>query len=80
MDKHGSDEEDNGKSAKDDSSLKSMLEEANKQAGMCEVYDGGFGKPVVLGNIKTGYTYEIVYSAVDYSGSIVSRKYYFRAI
>ncbi len=70
----------NGKSAKDDSSLKSMLEEANKQAGMCEVYDGGFGKPVVLGNIKTGYTYEIVYSAVDYSGSIVSRKYYFRAI
>lgn len=64
-----------GKSAKGgDADCKSVLEEANKTAGFMEVIDGGFN-PIVF-NGKAGYSYEFIYSAVDFSGKIATRKFY----
>lgn len=64
-----------GKSAKGgDADCKSVLEEANKTAGFMEVIDGGFNPISFTG--KAGYSYEFIYSAVDFSGKIATRKFY----
>jgi predicted nucleic acid-binding Zn-ribbon protein len=70
-----------GKSAKDgDQTCKSVLKAANNpDNGMFKVIDGGFGGTVSFAAQK-GYVYEIIYSAVDYSGKVSTRKYYFKAI
>ena len=64
-----------GKSAKGgDATCKSVLDAANKTLGFKEVIDGGFNPISFTG--KTGYSYEFIYSAVDFSGKIVTKKFY----
>lgn len=55
---------------------KSILDEMNKAKGFNEVIDGGF-QPFPFAP-KSGYTYEIIYSAVDYSAKIVTKKFYIK--
>lgn len=47
---------------------------ANSQDGMNEVIEGGHNGIAFVG--QKGYTYEIFYSALDYSGKISQRKFY----
>ena len=64
-----------GKSAKnDDADCLNVLKAANQTLGFNEVIDGGFSPISFTG--KSGYTYEFIYSAVDFSGKIVTRKFY----
>jgi hypothetical protein len=64
-----------GKTAKNgDADCKKVLDEANTTEGFKQVINGGF-KPIAFAG-KAGYTYEFLYTAVDYSGQIVTRKYY----
>ena len=66
-----------GASAKGkDGQCKSILDEMNKAKGFNEVIDGGF-QPFPFAP-KSGYTYEIIYSAVDYSAKIVTKKFYIK--
>lgn len=57
-----------------DASCLSALRTANSKAGICEILDGdtlsvGF-------SAERGYIYEIVYTAVDYSGMVAAKKFY----
>ena len=64
-----------GKSAKGgDADCKSILDAANQTPGFVEVIDGGFNPISFTG--KAGYSYEFIYSAVDFSGKILTRKFY----
>ena len=64
-----------GKSAKGgDADCKSILDAANQTPGFMEVIDGGFNPISFTG--KAGYSYEFIYSAVDFSGKILTRKFY----
>ncbi|MCR4808590.1 MAG: hypothetical protein K5896_01875 [Prevotella sp.] len=51
-----------------------VLKAANASAGMNEVIDGGYTELEV--NVSSGYTYQLIYSAVDYSGKVATRKFY----
>ena len=65
-----------GKSAKGgDATCKSVLDAANGQENFKKVIDGGYG-PFMAFQGKKGYTYEILYSAVDYDGKVVAEKFY----
>ncbi|MCR4603397.1 MAG: hypothetical protein K5683_07700 [Prevotella sp.] len=65
-----------GASAKDgDSTCKSLLDEANTQKGFKQVIDGGYNGFMEF-TAKAGYTYEILYSAVDYAGKVVVSRFY----
>ena len=65
-----------GKSAKGgDATCKSVLDAANGQENFKKVIEGGYG-PFMAFQGKKGYTYEILYSAVDYDGKVVAEKFY----
>ena len=54
---------------------KAALEAVNDGEYFNEVFPGSrYG--VAIENMKKGYTYEIFYSALDYSGKISARKFY----
>lgn len=59
-----------------DADCKSALEEANEAEGMNEVLDGNT-RQIKVDNLKSGYTYEVAYSALDFHGKIATKKYYF---
>jgi hypothetical protein len=64
------------KSAKGgDATCKSILDQANSQKNFKKVIDGGYGTFIDFQG-KKGYTYEILYSAVDYDGKVVAEKFY----
>ena len=54
---------------------KSVLDKANAQNRINEVIDGGFGEFIEF-EAEPGYVYEILYSAVDYAGKNVAKKFY----
>ena len=60
------------------STCKDALKKANESTNMNKVLNGGIGTSMTLSNLTAGYTYEIAFSALDYSGNIVTRKYYIR--
>ena len=65
-----------GVSAQDgDADCKSVLDKANAQSRINEVIDGGFDDFIRFDGEK-GYTYEFLYSAVDYAGKVFTNKYY----
>ncbi|MBR3647269.1 MAG: hypothetical protein IKN59_02645 [Paludibacteraceae bacterium] len=66
----------NGTSAQDgDPACLAALNSVNSKPYFNEVIDGGrYGVPFVP--VTGGFTYEIFYSALDYSGKISQRKYY----
>lgn len=53
---------------------KTALDKANNEAGIATVYDGG--KQTLSFSAEKGYIYELVYTAVDYSGKIAAKKFY----
>jgi len=55
--------------------LLSALQAANEQAQMNEVIDGN-QREIKLSGLKSGYTYEIAYSALDFYGKIATKKSY----
>ena len=66
----------NGVSAQDgNAACKSVLDKANAQNRIAEVIDGGFDDFLEF-NVEPGYTYEILYTAVDYTGKNVAKKFY----
>lgn len=68
-----------GKSAQaDGGALLENLKAVNSDGSMCQVVNGNQRKIAVpADNLKSGYTYEVVYSAIDYHGYTSTRKYYF---
>jgi hypothetical protein len=63
---------------KGDSKCLAAARTANSQKYINEVFDGGrYGVPFVG---QAGYTYEIVYAALDYQGKVALRKYYIKVI
>ena len=54
--------------------LLSVLTDANAKAGVAEILEGDVLE--VNFTAKKGYIYEIVYTAVDYSGMNVAKKFY----
>ena len=65
-----------GESAQDgNADCKSALDKANAQSRINEVIDGGFDDFIRFEGQK-GYTYEFLYTAVDYSGKVFAEKYY----
>ena len=59
-------------------SYKDELMRVNGQPNMNAVLEGGLSTAITLTGLKDDLTYEIAYSALDYSGNIVTRKYYIR--
>ena len=59
-----------------DATCLSALRAANQGENMNKVLNGGLKTKVTLSGLKEGYTYEIAYSALDYSGNIVTRRYF----
>ena len=57
-----------------DASCLSALRTANSKAGICEILDGD--RLSVEFKAERGYIYEIVYTAVDYSGMVAAKKFY----
>ena len=57
-----------------DATCKNILDEANKQDNFKKVIDGGF--TTIEFEAQAGYTYEILYSAVDYAGKVATKKFY----
>ena len=57
-----------------DAACKKILDDANKQADFKAVIDGGFKN--IEFKAEAGYTYEILYSAVDYAGKVATKKFY----
>ncbi len=67
-----------GASAKEgDATCKAILDQANAQPNLKQVIDGGFTSFIPF-EAKAGYTYEMLYSAVDYAGMVFTLKYYFK--
>ena len=63
-----------------DATCKEILAKANAQEGMKKVFNGGISdESLILFTAEAGYTYEILYSAVDYSGKVVTKKFYVKA-
>jgi len=57
-----------------DATCKKVLDAANKQENIKKVIDGGFA--TIAFDVENGYTYEILYSAVDYAGKVATKKFY----
>ena len=67
--------DDRSKSAKkDDAECLAELKSANSQAEMMEVTEGN--KQVIEFTGKAGYVYQIMYSALDFTGKNMTKKYY----
>lgn len=67
-----------GASAKNNSAAcLNVLKKMNEAEGFNQVLDGGYDTQLTFAP-EAGYTYEILYSAVDYFGKIVSKKFYVR--
>ena len=65
-----------GKSAQDgDADCKNVLDQANSQDRFKCVIDGGHSEFIDF-TAQLGYTYEILYTAVDYTGQVVTKKFY----
>jgi hypothetical protein len=53
----------------------------NAQANFATVLDGGQRAAVFTTDAKyAGYTYEIAYAALDYSGKMVTRRFFVKVI
>lgn len=61
-----------------DSNCINALNTANNGENLAKVIPGT--TRVIDFNIQSGYVYEVAYSAVDYSGKIVVKKYYIKAV
>ncbi len=61
-----------------DSTCKSLLDAANNSSSQLAAVIDGDVKNLSMSNLQTGYIYEIVFSAVDYSGKVVAEKFYVR--
>ena len=59
-----------------DSDCQNILRDANNQGDFNKVLEGGRYGVAFVPSDEKGYTYEIFYSAIDYSGKISQRKYY----
>jgi TolA-binding protein len=60
-----------------DATCKSILDKANAQKGMKKVFFGGIHADTHINfSAEAGYTYELLYSALDYSGKVVTKKFY----
>ena len=57
-----------------DATCKNILDEANEQDSFKKVIEGGF--TTIEFEAQAGYTYEILYSAVDYAGKVATKKFY----
>jgi uncharacterized protein (DUF885 family) len=70
---------DSSKSAQGgDAGCKAAAQKANSQQYFAKVVDGSrYGVPFYA---TAGYTYEIVYSALDYQGKISQRKFYIKVL
>lgn len=73
-----------GKSAQDgDANCQAALKAANSSSeGFCTVQEGDWNKAQfkVSSQYKKGYVYEIVYTAADYSGKIVVKRFYIELV
>lgn len=74
----------NGKSAQGgDANCQAALKAANSSSeGFCTVQEGDWNKAQfkVSSQYKKGYVYEIVYTAADYSGKIVVKRFYIELV
>ena len=69
-----------GKSAQGgNDDCKAKLDAANSAADMNKMLDGTV-REVKMGSLSVGYTYEVAYSALDFSGNISTRKFYFTVV
>ena len=62
-----------GKVADNAASLRSNVNNASE--GFCTVQDGQWNKAQLKG-LEKGYVYEIVYTAADFSGKIVVKRFF----
>ena len=56
--------------------LKALENANNKSNGLAEVQYGTWNRAKLALDATPGYVYEVVYTAVDYSGRVVAKKYY----
>ena len=71
----------NGKSAQggDADCLDALKAVNNASSDLCKVQDGEWNKAQLKG-AKAGYVYEIVYTAADFSGKIVVKRFYIELV
>lgn len=71
----------NGKSAQggDAECLAALKAVNNASSDLCKVQDGEWNKAQLKG-AKAGYVYEIVYTAADFSGKIVVKRFYIELV
>ena len=71
----------NGKSAQggDPECLAALKAVNNASSDLCKVQDGEWNKAQLKG-AKEGYVYEIVYTAADFSGKIVVKRFYIELV
>ena len=71
----------NGKSAQggDADCLAALKAVKNASSDLCKVQDGEWNKAQLKG-AKAGYVYEIVYTAADFSGKIVVKRFYIELV
>lgn len=71
----------NGKSAQggDADCLAALKAVNNSSSDLCKVQDGEWNKAQLKG-AKAGYVYEIVYTAADFSGKIVVKRFYIELV
>lgn len=71
----------NGKSAQggDPECLAALKAVNNASSDLCKVQDGEWNK-AQLKDAKAGYVYEIVYTAADFSGKIVVKRFYIELV
>lgn len=62
-----------------DAACKSVLDQMNSQDRMAQVIDGDMENFLRL-QFQAGYTYEVLYTAVDYSGFVFAQKYYLTVV
>jgi hypothetical protein len=66
------------KSAKGgDATCKSELDRVNGSPTLNTILDGDIRRAYATG-LKSGYVYEVAYSALDFHGKIAARKYYIK--
>ena len=63
-----------------DATCKAALEKANSAEGMNTIYSGANDVMFLTDSSYAGCVYEILYTAVDYSGKVVADKYYVKVV
>ena len=63
-----------------DATCKEALEKANNAEGMNVIYNGASDILFLTDSKYAGCVYEILYTAVDYSGKVVANKYYVKVV